>query len=145
MAQTAKTGAEVRETTENLTDFGKRATDEIAGRAQEAIRDGAQLVHRTSEATGEIQRQMAHRSADGTAQLGQVAIELLQQQTRHNVETLNALSGAVDWDRVVELQGELLRASFERLTRFGERYLEVAHSVSGAAVLSARDQARKIA
>ena len=43
---------------------------------------------------GEVTR----RSAEGTAELGQVLAELVQEQTRRNLETWTALAGAVDWE-----------------------------------------------
>jgi hypothetical protein len=153
MAQTAKTGADTaadnaRNATENVAELGKRATgvaQETAERAEDAVRSGAQLVRRTADAAGEMQRQVAHRSAEGTAELGQVFADLLNEQTRHNVETFKALTGAVDWDRVVKVQGEFLRVTLERMVQLNQRYLNVVQSVANAAASTAKDQARKAA
>ena len=46
---------------------------------------------------------MAHRSAEGTAELGRVLVELTVAQARQNLETLSALTGAVDWDRLTRI------------------------------------------
>ena len=150
MAQTAKTGADaaaenMKHATENVAEIGKRAAHETAERAEGNVREGAQLVRRTTEAAGEVQRQVAHRSAEGTAELGQVLVDLLNEQTRHNVETFKALTGAVDWDRVVKVQGEFLRVSLERMVQLNQRYLDVFQAVANAAVTTAKDQARKAA
>jgi hypothetical protein len=150
MAQTAKTGADAaadnaKHATENVAEIGKRAAQEMAERAEGNAREGAQLVRRTTEAAGEVQRQVAHRSAEGTAELGQVLLDLLNEQTRHNVETFKALTGAVDWDRVVKVQGEFLRVTLERVVQLNQRYLDVFQSVANAAVSTAKDQARKAA
>jgi hypothetical protein len=153
MAQTAKTGADTaadnaRNATENVAELGKRATgvaQETAERAEDAVRSGAQLVRRTADAAGEMQRQVAQRSAEGTAELGQVFADLLNEQTRHNVETFKALTGAVDWDRVVKVQGEFLRVTLERMAQLSQRYLDVVQSVSNVAVSTAKDKARKAA
>jgi hypothetical protein len=153
MAQTAKTGADAaadnaKHATENVAEIGKRAAgvaQETAERAEGNMREGAQLVRRTTEAAGEVQRQVAHRSAEGTAELGQVLVDLMNEQTRHNVETFKALTGAVDWDRVVKVQGEFLRVTLERMVQLNQRYLDVFQSVVNAAVTTAKDQARKAA
>ena len=150
MAQTAKTGADAaadnaKHAAENVAEIGKRAAHETAERAEGNMREGAQLVRRTTEAAGEVQRQVAHRSAEGTAELGQVLVDLMNEQTRHNVETFKALTGAVDWDRVVKVQGEFLRVTLERMVQLNQRYLDVFQSVANAAVTTAKDQARKAA
>ena len=51
---------------------------------------------------------------------------------------------AVDWDRVVQLQGELLRGSLDRSAQLTQRYLEVTQAVV-TAIASATQQARKAA
>ena len=45
---------------------------------------------------------------------------------------VTALTGVVDWEQVVRLQGELLRASVERSARLARRHLEVAQAVIAA-------------
>ena len=42
---------------------------------------------------------MTRRSAEGTAELGQVFTGLIREQAQHNVETLS-LTSAVDWEQV---------------------------------------------
>jgi hypothetical protein len=102
-----------------------------------AMRSGLQVVQRAAYAAGEAQRETAQRSADGTAELGQAWMELVQQQSRHNVQTLTALTGAVRWDEVLRAQGEFLRASVERMAQFTQRWLETSGSVMGSATAAA--------
>ncbi len=97
---------------------------------------------------------MARRSAEGTAELGRAVLDLVEQQTRHNLETLDALTGAVDWDRVAKavdwdhvfhIQGEYLRVSLERAAQLTRRYLEVSQAVVTAAASTAKREAKKAA
>lgn len=166
MAQTAKTGADkaaddVKNTADNVADLGKRAADqaadasrEAAGRAEEGIRRTAQLVERSAGAASEVQREVAQKSAEGTAELGRVLVDMLNQQTRHNLETFNALTQAVDWDRVakavdwdqvVQIQSEFVRVSLDRAAQITQRYLEISQAVVTSAASVAQRQAKKAA
>lgn len=166
MAQNAKSATEkaadnAKETTQHVAEQGKRVADEAtevtreaADRAEDAARRGLQLVERTAGAAGEVQRAVAQRSADGTAEIGRVLVDLTVAQTRHNLETLNALtstvdwdqvSKAVDWDRVFKIQSDYLRTSIERAAQLTQRYLEVTQTVVNAAALTARREAKKAA
>jgi hypothetical protein len=166
MAQTAKPEAEkAADTAKNATDRaaeqGKRTADragevarEATGRAGDAARHGLHVVQRTTDAFGEVQREVAQRSAEHTAELGRVFVDLLQEQTQHNLKTFAALTGAVDWDqvaravdweRVAKIQSEYLRVSLERGAQLARRYLEASQAVTGAAADAAKKQARKAA
>ena len=166
MAQTAKPEVEkATDTAKNATDRtaeqGKRtveqaaeATREAAGRAEDVARHGLHVVQRTTDALGGVQREVAQRSAERTAELGRVFVDLLQEQTRHNLRTFAALTGAVDWDQVAKaidweqvtkIQGEYLRVSLERTAQLARRYLEVSRAVADATADAAKKQARKAA
>jgi hypothetical protein len=80
-----------------------------------------------------------------TAELGQALADLVREQTQHNVETLAALTSTVDWARVVQIQGEFLRRSLERMAGLTQRQLELAHTMMAAAVPRAQEQDRKAA
>jgi hypothetical protein len=95
-----------------------------------------------------------YRASHLRATRRQALVDLVRQQTRHNLETLTALAHAVDWervaravdwDRVVRIQGAYVRASFERATRLTQRYVAVAQAVTVAAADVAQRQARKAA
>jgi hypothetical protein len=166
MAQIARTEPKnaadtAKNTTDNLAEVGKRTADQIAevtreaaDRAENVARRGVQVVRRTVEAAAEVESAVAHRSAEGATELGQALVELVNQQTRHNLETLTALTHAVDWDRVTkavdwdrvfQIQGEFVRASFERATQLTRRYVEVAQAVTVSVADTAKRQARKAA
>jgi hypothetical protein len=166
MAQIANTGAgnaadTAKNTTDNLAEVGKRTADqtvavtrEAADRTANVARRGVQVVRRSVEAAAEVESAVARRSAEGTAELGQVLLDLMNQQTRHNLETLTALTHAVDWERVakavdwnrvVQIQSEFVRASFERATQLTQRYVAVAQAVTVSAADVAKRQARKAA
>ena len=122
----------------------REATEAGAQTASTAARSGLQLVERTAGAFGEVQRETAQRSAEATAELGRLFVELLSEQTRHNLEVATAFGRVANWGEIARLQGEFVRASFERMNRLNGRYLEVVQDVMRATV-SAAEQARKAA
>jgi hypothetical protein len=133
------------------TQAGVRAS---AQAATHAARSGLQVVQRSADSAGEMQLLVMQRSAEGTAELGQALLDLMNAQTRHNLETWSALTqaidwdraaAAVDWDRVVQIQTEFVRASLERAARLTQRYLEVAQAVTVATADVAKRQASKVA
>jgi hypothetical protein len=148
---------------------GGRGGEEPGPSAREAVRSaaragaeaaetagagGVRVVRRAAGAVVELERAVAHRSAEGTAELGRALVDLTVAQTRQNLETLQALSEAVDWDRavqavdwdrVLQLQSEFWRVSLERAAQLTQRYLEVGQAVLAAAADTARDQAKRAA
>src|SRR3954464_8712222 len=112
----------------------REATETGAQATEAAARGGLQLVERTAGAFGEAQRETAQRSAEATAELGRLFVELLGEQTRHNVEMATAFGRMADWGEVARLQGEFVRASLERVNRLNGRYLEVVWEVWRGAV-----------
>ena len=84
MAQTVKPVAEqasgnAKDATDAITAQGKRTADQItdvtreaADRAEDVARRGLHAVERAADAVGELQREVAHRSAEGAAELGRV-------------------------------------------------------------------------
>ena len=162
MAQAAKPEADkAADTAKNATDRaaeqGRRTADQ-AGEAAEGTEDvarhGLHVVQRTTDALGRMQREVAQRSAEHTAELGRVFVDLLQEQTQHNLKAFAALTSAVDWDqvaravdweRVARIQGEYLRVSLERTAQLARRYLEASQAVADATADAAKKQARKAA
>lgn len=166
MAQTAKTAADksadvAKDATDNIAELGKRTVEQGAGvareaadRAEDTFRRGADVAQRSVDAMGEVQRAVTQRSAQGTAEFGRALIEVMNEQTRHNLETFSALTQAVDWDRVakavdwdrvVRIQGEYLRVSLERAAQLTQRYIEVSQAVVASAASVAQRQAKKAA
>jgi hypothetical protein len=122
----------------------REATETGAQATTAAARGGLQLVERTAGMFGEAQRETAQRSAEATAELGRLFVELVSEQTRHNLEVATAFGRAASWGEVARLQGEFVRASFGRVNRLNGRYLEVVQDVMRATV-SAAGQARRAA
>ena len=123
-------------------DLSKDTTDSVA---EDEARGGFQIIQKTVDAVGKGQRAAAHRSAEGTAELAQALVDLGRDQTWHNLETLTALSSAVDWGRIFQIQGEFLRGSVERVAQVTQRYFEVSHVVIASAVDTVEDRVRKAA
>jgi hypothetical protein len=151
MAQTARND-QAEKATDDVAELGRRVADKAADATREAIgktedtaRRGFEQVQRTFGATAELERALARRSAEGATEVGQAFAELVKEQARSNVEAFQALTRAVDWDQVVRVQGELLRASFERAAAFNRRYFEVVQAVTASVVSAAKEQARKAA
>jgi hypothetical protein len=103
--------------------------------AQDASHRGLELAQRTAAAVGEVQRETARQVTEGTAELGRLYAELLDEQFRHNQRVAAALGRAVrvDWDEAVRVQSELMRATLERLARLNDHHLEMVRAVMVAA------------
>jgi hypothetical protein len=108
--------------------------------ATRAARRDLEMVQRTADTTGEVQRAMVQRSAASTSELSQVLMDLVKEQSRHNLETLTALTRAVRWDEILQAQSEFLRVSLERMAEFGRRYVEVTQAVLTSASRAAQDR-----
>ena len=134
-----------KQATDNAVELGKQATDKAAGQAENVTRSGLQVVRRTVDAVAEVEQQTARRAAEGTAEISQVLIDLINEQTRHNVAVFQALTQAVDWRQVTELQSKFLRESLERTAQFTQRYFEVSQTMLTSVLSTAQHQARKAA
>jgi len=142
---------EVRQTTDKAAEalrgsvrVAREATETGARVTTEAARSGLRLVEQTAGTFGEVQRETARRSAEATAELGRLFVELVSEQTRHGMEVATAFGRAANWGEVARLQGEFVRASFERMSRLNGRYLEIVQGMMRATV-SAAEQARRAA
>ena len=129
-------------------------TRELTDRAGNVVQQGLQVVQGTAGAARELPREVARRSTEGTAEIGRTLLSLAHEQTRQNLEILRALTAAidwnqavkaVDWERVVQLQGELLRGNLDRSAQLTQRYLEVTQAVMAATASATRQQTRKAA
>ena len=118
------------------------------------VQQGLQVVQGTADAARELPREVARQSAEGTAEIGRTLLSLVHEQTRQNLDMMQALTAAVDWnkavkavdwDRVFQIQGEFVRASLERSAQLTQRYLEVTQAVMTATASATRQQARKAA
>ncbi len=149
MAQIARAGAgKATGTTENVAELCKRTTDQATDGAREAAEQTeamAQTAQRTAGAVGEAQRQVVYQAAEGTTKLSRGVVDLANEQTRHNLETLKALTGVVDWDRLFQIQRAYLHISLERATQLTQRYFEIVQAVTSATADVAKRQVKKVA
>jgi competence protein ComEA len=115
------------------------ATEAGAQSASSMAREGLKVVQRASDAAGEVQRETARQSAEGAAELSKLWMELLNEQTRANLEFATTFGRVVDWQEVIRVQSEYARASFERFNELNRRYLEIARSMMTAAASTAEE------
>jgi hypothetical protein len=120
----------------------RRAAEGGARVASATAREGVEVVRRAFGAVAETEREAVGRSVEGAAELGRLWVDLLGEQTRHNVRVAAALSQAVRWDEVAQVQGEFVRAGLERLQELNRRYLEIVRGMTEA-VPAAAERARK--
>jgi len=155
--QVAQVGAR---TVEQVAEAGRRTADqageitrELTDRTGNLIQQSLRVVQGTTDAARALPRDVARQSAEGTAEIGRTLLSLMHEQTRQNLDTMQALATAVDWhravkavdwERVFEIQGEFVRASLDRSAQLTQRYLEVTQAVM-TETSAARQQARKAA
>jgi competence ComEA-like helix-hairpin-helix protein len=133
--QAKTTGKEAGRSAERAAEGGARV-------ATAAASQGADVVRRAFGVAAETEREVAGRSVEGAAELGRLWVDLLGEQTRHNVRVAAALSQAVRWDEIAQAQTEFVRVSLERLQELNRRYLEIVRGVAEA-VPAAAERARK--
>ena len=154
MAQTARTEADkativAKPTTGNgelsnqAIDKAADATREVVGQAENVARSGLQFVQRTVDAAVEVEQQTARRTAESTAEISQVLVDLINAQTRQNIQALSALNEAVDWQRIFQVQSELMRANLERTAEFTRRYVEVSQALLTSVLSTTQEQIRR--
>ena len=111
------------------------------------VHHGLQVVQTMAASLGELQREVAQRSAEQAAELGRTLLAAAYEQSQYNTNLLKALaeavdsskaSKAVDWNRVVQLQCEFLRANLERSAQLTQHWLEITQAVMAAPELAAR-------
>ena len=121
---------------------------EVASRGSRQVMEAAgQAVQQTAAAaSGATRRYHAAASQLLTAEGGFAGfwLELVREQVAHNAETFRKLTAARDWREAVELQGTLVRGSFERMGRLNSRSFETIQAVlkaAGSAATDGTDQA----
>jgi Phasin protein len=140
---TANPPADNGELSKQAFDKAADATREAVGQAEDVARGGLQFVQRTVDAAVEVERQTARRAAEGTAEISQMLVDLINEQTRQNIQALTALGDAVDWQRIFQVQRELMQANLERTAEFTRRYVEVSQAVLTSMLSATQDQTRK--
>ena len=150
----ARTVDQVAEAGRRTAEQAGEVTRELTDQTGNLIQQGLRVVQGTTDAARALPREVARQSAEGTAELGRTLLSLVHEQTRQNLDTMQALATAVDWNRAVkavdwqrvfEIQGEFVRASLERSGQLTQRYLEVTRTVMATSASAARRQASKAA
>jgi hypothetical protein len=123
--EAAAAGSAVR----NAAEAATRSTAEAGARVTSiAARSGLETIQRTARTATEAGQETMSRATQGTTDLGQMLTELWKEQTRHNLEAMTAFGRAVNWTEVVRVQGQFVRASFERMTQMNRSYLKIVQS-----------------
>jgi hypothetical protein len=155
MAQIARTETDkatnpAKNASDNVAELVKRATDkaaevtrELTGQVENVARSGFQSVRQAVDAAAEAEQKTARHAVTGAAEINQSLVELLTEQTKHNVQLFQALAQPTNWGKGPQLQSEFLRASFQRAAQFTRRYVEVSQAVLTSALPTARGQAKK--
>ena len=76
-------------------------------------------------------------------EVNQSLVQLLTEQTKHNVQLFQTLAQPSNWGKAAQLQNEFLRTSWQRAAQFARRYVEVGQAAMTSALSTARDQASK--
>jgi hypothetical protein len=157
MAQIARNTADkattaAKNATDNVAEAGKRTSDktaevmrETAGQTANAVRDSLRVVRQAADAAAEVEQETVSRAGAGMAELNRELLDLLHQQTRDNVQLVQALAQPAKWGQAAKLHSEFLRASLQRTAQFTQRYVEVGQAVLTSALSTAQSQAGKSA
>ena len=97
------------------------------------------------DALAEVQQDALRYAAQSTAQLTQMWVDLLNEQTRQNIKALTALREAVDWQTVFQIQKELVNANLDRVAELTKRYAKVTQEVTTTAASAVNDQLKRAA
>jgi hypothetical protein len=119
---------------ERLTETARSASEQGAGAARETMERARTSVTQVAEE----QRQAIQQSAGEAAELGRVFVDLLGQQTRHNMQVAAAFGRAVNWAEVAEIQRDFIAGNFERMNQLGERYRAMVQAGMKSMTLPAR-------
>jgi hypothetical protein len=118
---------------------------EVAARGSRQVMDaaGGQTVRQTAASASDAARRY-HAAASQllTAEGGLAGfwLELVREQVAQGAETFGKLAATRDWREALELQGTLVRGSFERMGRLNGRYLETVQAVLATAGSAAKDR-----
>jgi hypothetical protein len=116
---------------------------EVASRGSRQVMDAAgQAVQQTAASASAAARRYHAAASQLLKAEGGFAgfwLELVREQVAHNAETFRKLTATRDWREAVELQGTLVRGSFERMGRLNSRSFETIQAVLKAAGFAATE------
>ena len=82
------------------------------------------VPYRQPGAAAEERHDTARQAAEDSAELGRTFVDLIGEQTRHNMVAATAFGRAVDWADLAQAQREFISGSFERWSQLNDRYRE---------------------
>lgn len=138
--QTAEVTGSVARNAAEVTRSSAKAAAQVTSIA---ARTSLETIQRTVDATTEVGRETVSRATAGTTDLNQLLVDLWNEQARHNLEAMTAFSRAVDWGKIVEVQSQFVRTSFERIGRMNRGYVEAVQAMMTAAASTAKNQAKR--
>jgi hypothetical protein len=98
---------------------------EASGRLDEAALDRLRRTLDFSDPDAARAMTLQLQANEQVAELGRLFMELLQEQSAHNMEAMLLLGRATDARQMAQLQEEFIRLTIKRLSRFTTRYLEI--------------------
>ena len=103
---------------DKLTKISRSMTEQGGGAARESI----ERARASATDAAENQQQILQQTAGQSAELGRAIVDLIGQQTRHNMQVAAAFGRVMNWAEVAEIQRDYLAGSFNRMSQLGERY-----------------------
>jgi hypothetical protein len=133
MSQTKST--EHNKTTEQARSNGNKAVDaahDVAETGKQALRDVSERTGHHAEKSMDValqavedtgkQLQAANESGN---ELARFWLQTMQEQTTHNIEAMQKIAKARDWQDKVNVQSEFFSVSLQRLQDIFSRYMEM--------------------
>jgi hypothetical protein len=154
MAQVARIEADkarnAKDAGDKAAELGKQATEKVAESTRDAVAQaeavadhGYRSVRQAADAVAEAGQDTLRLGEKGLAEVNHSLLDLLNQQTRHNVQVAQTLAQPANWSRAIEVQNEFLRASLERATQFGQRYVAASQAFLTGQLQTTRRDAKK--
>ncbi|HYO60983.1 MAG TPA: hypothetical protein VEU29_03695 [Actinomycetota bacterium] len=134
IAQIEPRDAAAEDRTEKFTKVARRTIDN----GLDAARESVERARKTAEDATADQREIALRTTEDLTEANRMVVELLAEQTRHNLEAATAITRAVGWSQILEAQRDYVTASFERMRQLNDRYREMVQAGFKAFALPGR-------
>ena len=103
---------------DQLTKISRLTTEQGADAARESI----ERARASATDAAEDKQQILQQTAGESAELGRAIVDLIGQQTRHNMQVAAAFGRVMNWAEVAEIQRDYLAGSINRMSQLGERY-----------------------
>ena len=103
---------------DKLTKISRSMTEQGGDAARESI----ERARASATDASESQQQILQQTAGESTELGRAIVDLIGQQTRHNMQLAAAFGRVMNWAEVTEIQRDYVAGSFNRMSQLGERY-----------------------